>query len=350
MRGVPVPQARRTNAQRPGGGEENASLRAWYGDGMKKFLILTSVAALLAASCRAPDVEETPESAPEPPAAVPTAAIPRAEILGAGTVSTEAPEFAVSVDAGGEELYFNRASADRSELVILSSRHQDGAWSDAEAVPFSTGVYRDVDPFVTADGSRLYFSSNRPAAGETEPGDFDIWLVERTAGGGWGEPVGLGAPVNSAATEIYSTLTKNGNLYFGSDRDGEYGLYRSEFVDGAFVEPERLVFGDGDAWSDVSNPAIAPDESFLIFSAERDDGLGGSDLYLSFQQEAGWSPPLRLDAPVSSAFADFAPTISWDGRFLYWTSERPGIVGTVAATERPPGDLYRIDGSALGRE
>lgn len=310
---------------------------------MEKFLIVTFVSVLLAASCRAPDVEETPEPVAEPPAAV-----PRAEILGAGTVSTAAPEFAVSVSAGGEELYFNRASADRSELVILVSRQRGGVWSEAEALPFSTGVYRDVDPFVTADGSRLYFSSNRPATGETEAGDFDLWFVERTAGGGWGQPVGIGAPVNSAATEIYSTLTRNGNLYFGSNRDGEYGLYRSELAGGAFGEPERLVFGDGDAWNDASNPAIAPDESFLVFSAERDDGLGGSDLYVSFQQEAGWSPPLQLDAPVSSAFADFAPTIGWDGRFLYWTSERPGIVGAVAATERPPGDLYLIDWSPLG--
>ena len=305
---------------------------------MKRALILILTVFPLAGACRTPDAEELPEAVAPPPAPA-----PQAEILGPRTVSTAAPEFAASIDAEGTELYFNRASDDRSELVVLVSRRLDGAWGEAEAVAFSTGAFRDVDPFVTADGSRLFFSSDRPDAGETEPGDFDIWFVERAADGDWGEPVNLGAPVNTAGTEIYSTLARNGNLYFGSDRGGEGGLYRSRFADGAYGEPEPLVFVGGDAWSDASNPAIAPDESFLVFSADRDDGLGGSDLYVSFRQEDGWTQPRRLAEPVSSAFADFAPTVSWDGRHLFWTSERPGIVAAAAVEGRPPGDLYRIE-------
>ena len=315
---------------------------------MKRLLIPISLALLPAASCRAPDVEKTIEPAAAPPVATPPAAAPRAEILGAGTVSTEAPEFATSLSADGQELYFNRASDDRSELIILVSRHRDGAWSEAEGLPFSTGTYRDVDPFITADGSRLFFSSNRPLPDETEPGDFDLWQVERTADGAWSQPVNLEAPINTAATEIYSTLASNGNLYFSSNRDGDDGLYRAQAVDGAFDEPERLVFNDNEAWSEASNPAIAPDETFLVFSAERPDGLGGSDLYVSFRQESGWSAPRRLNEPVSSAFTDFAPTVGWNGSFLYWTSERPGVVSAGAAAGRPPGDLYRTEWESLG--
>lgn len=92
-----------------------------------------------------------------------------AEIFGAGTISTAAPEFAASLTADGSTIYFNRISEDRSEILILTAhRLGDGSWSPAEKVPF-TGVHRDVDPFITADGRRLFFSSNRPAPGEEEP-------------------------------------------------------------------------------------------------------------------------------------------------------------------------------------
>ena len=127
---------------------------------MKKLLLLPLAVLPLAAACASPEKEETPEPTAAPPAEV----APQAEILGSGTVSTAAPEFATSVHAGGTELYFNRANADRSELVVLVSRQVDGVWGEAEAVSFSTGEYRDVDPFITADGARLFFSSNRPDA------------------------------------------------------------------------------------------------------------------------------------------------------------------------------------------
>jgi hypothetical protein len=213
-------------------------------------------------------------------------------------------------------------------------------------VPF-TGVYRDVDPFVTADGRRLFYSSNRPGPGETEPGDFDIWVVERDAPGTWSEPRNLGSPVNTGATEIYSTLARNGNLYFGSDRGGEDAIYCSRLVDGGYAEPERLVFGDLTK-SSGSNLAIAPDESFLVFTSEREDGHGGSDLYVSFQSDGAWNLPRNLGAPVSSPFADFAPWISWGGTYLFWTSERPGVVPEGTVKGRPPGDLYRIRWQDLG--
>jgi hypothetical protein len=56
----------------------------------------------------------------------------------------------------------------------------------------------------------------------------------------------------------------------------------------------------------------------------------------------GWSAPRTLPPPVNSARADFAPAIDVSGSTLYFTSERPGIVGIQPDSVRPPGDLYRI--------
>ena len=291
-------------------------------------------------ACNPPEVTEDPAS----PAVEPSAG-PVAEIFGPGTISTTAPEFATSLTADATTAYFNRAAADRSSLAILAAQRVHGVWGEPETLPFS-GVYFDVDPFVTADGSRLFFSSNRPVAGENEPGDFDLWVVERDPAGEWGEPRNLGAPVNTDAAEIYSTLATSGNLYFSSDRDGDSFLYVSRLVGGNYSEPERLILGS-ESESGGGNPAIAPDESFVVFSTERDAGYGASDLYVSYHRDGAWTPPRNLGEPVNSPFADFAPSVSWDGAHLYWTSERPGIVPAGGVEGRPPGDLYRIEWAAV---
>ena len=110
-----------------------------------------------------------------------------ASIYGEGSISSELPEFATSFSSDGKTIYFNRASADRSSLQILTSTLTNGQWSEPIALPFSDGKYFDVDPFVSSDGERLYFSSNRPVEGDSTK-DFDTWYVERVDNG-WSEPV-----------------------------------------------------------------------------------------------------------------------------------------------------------------
>lgn len=86
-----------------------------------------------------------------------------------------------------------------------------------------------------------------------------------------------------------------------------------------------------------SNPMIAPDGRFLVFAGP---GPGGSiDLFVSCREGDAWGAPLRLPEPVSSDSTDFAPGIA--GGHLFFTSERPGIVGPRPEGVRPPGDRYR---------
>ena len=97
------------------------------------------------------------------------------QIVGRGVVSTAAPEFATTLTPDGSEIYFNRANADRTTIAILSARYTaDGGWSPPVVVPFS-GTHRDVDPFVTPDGRRLYFSSDRPRHSATTSPVFATW-------------------------------------------------------------------------------------------------------------------------------------------------------------------------------
>jgi WD40-like Beta Propeller Repeat len=225
------------------------------------------------------------------------------------------------------------------------------------------GQYSDADEFITRDGNQMFFISKRPLPSTNrEPRKLDIWVMERTATG-WGEPRNLGAPVNSEESEYFPTLTDNGTIYFGSRRAGGKGgvdLYRSQFMNGKYQEPENL----GDAVNtefDEYEPFIASDESFLIFMAGgRPDGLGGFDLYITYNRKGQWTKAKNLGAPINSAADELSPRITPDGKYFFWASARSlidkpktkswTIQGLSDAYHGPGnglGDIYYIDISAL---
>jgi len=289
------------------------------------------------------------------------------------TISTVEPEFATTFSPDGQTIYFNYTTHARQILRIYQSTINDGAWGIPRPFPFSDGdnrgSYKDVDPFVSPDGRRLYFSSNRPTGGEkpaTHYGrrlyfgsnrptgvrkpatHFDIWYVERTDSG-WSDPVNPGAPVNTDASEIFTSISRDGTLYFGSDirGKGHRDIYRAEWRNNRFSAPQRIVLKRGGQEINAGNPCISSDEHYLIFSASLADGAGGSDLYISYFKNGIWTEAENLGEPINSAFADFAPYLTPDGKYLFFTSERPGMMPANTINGRPPGDIYKVAVSAF---
>ena len=200
------------------------------------------------------------------------------KIFGEARISTGDFESHPAFTPDGNTLYFLKDSPDFNFWTIFVSEYQSGRWTEPEIAPFS-GQYRDADPFITADGAKLFFISDRPVPGKKHL-DLDIWVMDRI-GRGWGTPRNLGAPVNSEGSEWYPTVAADGTLYFGSDRPGGKGktdIWRSRLVDGKYAEPENL---GNPVNSDLNEfePYIAPDQSFLIFMSENRDGRGDTDLY-----------------------------------------------------------------------
>jgi len=69
--------------------------------------------------------------------------------------------------------------------------------------------------------------------------------------------------------------------------------------------------------------AIAPDESFLLFTAVgRPDSVGSFDIYVSFAKDGGWTPARNLGPEVNGPARDYSPRLSPDGKFLFFSSER----------------------------
>ncbi|MCB0280711.1 MAG: PD40 domain-containing protein, partial [Calditrichaeota bacterium] len=168
-------------------------------------------------------------------------------------ISTAAPEFSFTINADNNLLFFNRTNEDRSTIKIMMSKLVDDKWQAAEELSFSNGKYRDVDPFLAHDGKRLYFSSTRPVTEGGSEKDFDTWYVEK-AENGWSEPINPGAPLNSDSTEIFFTMSKNGNAYFASEFDGQRGIAFSRFKDGAYQPMERITLRLNGVAVEAGNP------------------------------------------------------------------------------------------------
>ncbi|HEY7089596.1 MAG TPA: hypothetical protein VH518_15975 [Tepidisphaeraceae bacterium] len=270
-------------------------------------------------------------------------------VFAEGVVSTEDDEIGGAFSPDGTEFYFSRlvqyTTLPRLGIMCVS-RFRDGKWTTPEALPFS-GKYLDYPPRFSPDGKRLLFASSRPLPDGTR-GRIRIWEVERT-GSGWGEPRPLPPPIN--APEVFWNIdpseTADGTLYFTSDR-GEGGsshIYRSRRVDGNYTEPEKLgpainsEFNEYQSW-------VSPDERILVFASagieappygHRPDTLttGGrlyqrADLYISVRQNGAWTAARHLEHGINTFAEEGYPSLTPDGRYLFFTSERSPFTVPVA--------------------
>lgn len=221
----------------------------------------------------------------------------------------------------GKQLFYSLYERQRG-TIVTRAENPDG-WSDPEFAAFS-GEYSELEPFITHDGAWLYFVSKRPRPGETEPGEWDIWRIPRTADG-LGEPEILPAPVNDEHKEFYPSLTTSGDLYFTSDRPGGLGgedIWRARWTGDGWAEPENLgpsVNSPGPEF----NSLIAPDGSWLIFGSVREGDVGGGDLHIAFRGPDGdFLPSMNMGEPLNSSALDYCPALSPDGSILFFTSSR----------------------------
>ena len=233
----------------------------------------------------------------------------------------------------GKEFYYTIETRKYNRGTILLSKLEGNEWSKPvpAAIP---GTYREVGPFISKDGARLYYASNRPI-NETDSigSSLDLWMLERD-GDGWGSPIHLGMEVNTDGNDWFPTISDNGTLYFYTHKDRSGNILYAESENGKY-QKGRLIEGVGNGEFYNYDPLIAPDESYLIFSSRgRPDGLGGSDLYVSFKDDQGnWTAPKNMGEGVNSEEGEYAPLLTPDGNYLFFA--------------RGYGDIYWVDAKLI---
>jgi len=236
----------------------------------------------------------------------------------------------IAISSEGDEIYFSVQSYADEVSVIAFIKKENNKWSVPQIAGFS-GKYFDIEPFISSDGLKLFYASNRPAENTDDKSkDFDIWYVQReNKYTDWSNPINLGEPINSAANEFYPSIADNNNFYFTCDErstKGKDDIFFSKWENGKYSDPISLndsINSDGYEF----NAFIAPDESFIIFTAyQRDDGFGSGDLYISYKiSDSVWTKAKNLGVEINSAKMDYCPFVDIRSNTLYFTSKRSSV-------------------------
>ncbi len=208
----------------------------------------------------------------------------------------------------------------RNNTILVSQRTGDG-WSKPEIAPFS-GQWPDQQPAIAPDGSFLVFVSGRPiSATETARPAGNLWRVDRH-GAAWGEPVHLPATVNRDSSTWAPSVAGDGSVYFIERQDPKapFRLWRAQARNGSYEPAVAVSFGDP-ATQDV-DPAVAPDESFIVFGSMRPGVDPHERLFIAFRESAGWGKPIDLGDAVNGPDDTNEARLGPDGRTLYFSSDR----------------------------
>lgn len=247
----------------------------------------------------------------------------RPEVFAPGIVSTGLDELNSVFSPDGSEFYFSVRNFPGA-VSIFRMKMKNETWSGPELLPFASR-YGDIDVTMSPDGTKILFSSRRPRPGSREPQkDNDFWMAERQ-GESWGAAVYLGSGINSDSEDYYPMMTKNGTIYFSSQREGPRtnNIYRSEFVKGRYAEAVKLGDEINTAEYREYDPYISPNEDVLIFTSERPDGFGWGDLYISFKDKDGrWTKAKNMGERINSPGPEYCAQVSPDGKYLFFTSTR----------------------------
>jgi peptidoglycan-associated lipoprotein len=221
--------------------------------------------------------------------------------------------FSILFDEDGKpkEMFFTSQVSDSRNgykgLNIYYSKRESAIdkWSVPIHLNDLNSDFDDKMPAISPDGKTMVFSSNRPGG----YGGFDLWISERVSAKEetilkWSRPVNMGNKINTNENEIMPCFHfDNLTLYFSSDRKDEYHKFHFYGID--FEEDFEK-----ESISDKLNSSHVPLRSHKF-----------KEVY-------------RLSKPLNSNLDDEGISMTVDGNWIYFSSNREGGEGNF--------DIYRI--------
>ncbi len=196
--------------------------------------------------------------------------------------------------------------------------------------PYINKHYMQAFPVVTADGKYLIYSMR---AGP-RPQDSEEIVICENIDGRWSEPKSISANINTPYNEGACSISGDGRtLVFASCRrpDGtseSCDLYVSYKEGDQWTKPVNMGTNVNTvSWE--SEPSISSDGRYVYFTSDRQGGLGKDDIYYTFKNEDGeWQPARNIGAPINTQGREVSPFIHANGQTLFFSSDyHPGFGG-----------------------
>lgn len=262
-------------------------------------------------------------------------------------------EYAPSISANNKTMIFetDRAGEGKWELYY-TTKNEKNKWTVAKPITNINKVGKENDliggPSISYDGKTLFFF----ASFDGGQGDMDIYYSTWN-GTDWSDPKPVGNNINTKAYEGFPSVSADGKMiYFIRDSFSKrkdkalcYSIWASKKQeDGTWGVAEKLpapINGDCE-----KSPRIMADNRTLIFSSVRKDGVGGFDLYQSFQEDDGsWATPINLEYINTEEDDQFASVSAAGDLMYYYTS---GDIYTVTIPDKyRKYKLVTVDGKVV---
>jgi Tol biopolymer transport system component len=241
---------------------------------------------------------------------------PWGEPVNAGDViNSPYGNYAPCLSADGLTLYY-----DESANIRIAKR---ASLSDPWVEPLGL-TSNDIWTSVSADGLTIYFASDRAGG----CGYQDLWMATRSSPTEpWQDPVNLGPAVNSNDWDWAPCISSDGlELYLTSEHncignDWDIFVCTRATTDTPWGPATNLGTGVNSPSPD-GNQTLSADKLTLLFSSERTGGKGSGDLWMTRRTAVAdpWSTPVNLGAPVNTSGYEAGPSLSPDGKWLFYTS------------------------------
>jgi len=234
---------------------------------------------------------------------------------------------------------FDADKINEAQLILKKARFYDNILNSP--VPFDPkpvpNISTSADEYLgtlSPDGHLFYFTRRKYVA---DSGPFTQGKVQKEffscsekRGGQFGEGDALPLPFNNAEGEGSPTITITNDLLIFTQRHTvklsggtypNYDLYYSEYDGFEWSTPKPLPgkINRNDSWE--SQPSLSSDGRVLFFASDRPGGYGGSDIWYSTRKSDGsWNDPVNMGATINTAKNERSPFLHTDSKTLYFSS------------------------------
>lgn len=204
------------------------------------------------------------------------------------------------------------------EDIFISTKTKE-TWSDGLGIPQLNSKQFDASIAISPDGQTLFVYRST----EKDSGDIYISTLE---GDDWSAPERLKGDINSNWYEGGCSITADGKrLYFTSERPGGIGgrdVYVAEKQeDGSWKNVKNLGPTINTKY-DEDSPFIHPDGVTLFFSSQGHNSIGDYDIFYTIKKENAWIEPINMGYPLNTTDDDRYYVINANGDRGYFSSNR----------------------------
>jgi len=202
----------------------------------------------------------------------------------------------------GKEYFFTKKNGKYKERTSFVIRYENGSWGNETETKLRWSRF-------SKGGDTLYAGNKYKTRTYT----------------GWSEYKSLGTPFSDKLIMGIS-FSDNGTSYFDEIEFDESGkpdtvgaISYSRLINGKY-EPRQKMGKEVNTGTWLAHPHIAPDESYLLWDVRREDGYGGSDIYISFRAKDGsWVPAINMGAQINTVLSESGARVTDDGKYLFFT-------------------------------